>query len=603
MIVEELVTLLGVELSPGAKEKLQAFDKGLDAVVSRVKQASVVLTAAAGGMALYFSNAVNGAADLQRLSDTTGVSTTKLQEWAYAANAMGVSASAVQSDLAKMEKQARWTGRTLESYANQFKGMDAATANIWGDAYGLSPETVLLLRQGADGIAKLKAEAHDVGAIIPPETVKRASEFKAQVVQITTMIRGMATTIALAALPQAERLVATFKGWVTENREWIRLNMGRFIEGMGTAFERVWKAGKRLLDWIKDALGPVGDFFKELGKGADWSKLLTGALTLLLAAFAPLIAKIALISAGFALASAVVEDFFGFLEGKDSVIGRIIGAVKDWFDDLGKKFPALRAMIEDIAGFVGGILKRNLDSVKEVIELISKLFDGFFGKVQSGIEKVAELGNDLARLLGYKDEAQEKKDKKLKEGEKEISDGLEQRTELKAPVGQAGLQAVRDVINADEGKQDQPVPSHSAGKPINPTPAFSQKMDEKKDVQPVHQQQRAEKQVRPSPTPPRNTEKKQELFSPSILREVGTLADQVAAYSQSRPGGVQTSLEGQSVIHMPQKNGPTISDNRSFTVYQTITPSDPQQAADMSAKSFKDIAQIVTPGMNAPVVY
>ena len=30
MIVEELVTLLGVELSPGAKEKLQAFDKGLE---------------------------------------------------------------------------------------------------------------------------------------------------------------------------------------------------------------------------------------------------------------------------------------------------------------------------------------------------------------------------------------------------------------------------------------------------------------------------------------------------------------------------------------------------------------------------------------------
>lgn len=576
MIAEELVTLLGVELSPGAKEKLQAFDKGLDAVVSRVKQASVVLTAAAGGMALYFSNAVNGAADLQRLSDTTGVSTTKLQEWAYAANAMGVSASAVQSDLAKMEKQARWTGRTLESYANQFKGMDAATANIWGDAYGLSPETVLLLRQGADGIAKLKAEAHDVGAIIPPETVKRASEFKAQVVQITTMIRGMATTIALAALPQAERLVATFKGWISENREWIRLGIGKIIEGMGTAFERVWKAGKRLLDWIKDALGPVGDFFSELGEGADWSKLLTGALTLLLAAFAPLIAKIALIAAGFALASAVVEDFFGFLEGKDSVIGRIIGAVKGWFADLGEKFPALRAMIEDIAGFVGGILKRNFDSVKEVIELISKLFDGFWGKVQSGIESVASLGNEFAKLLGYKDEAQEKKDKRLKEREKEISAGLEQRTELKAPVGQAGLQAVRDTFNVAEGKKGDPV--------------FSQP-------------QTVGKQVVPAPSSSHSAEKKQELFSPSMLREVSTLVEQVAAYSQSRPGGVQTSLEGQSVIRMPQKNGPTITDNRSFTVYQTITPSDPQQAADMSAKSFKDIAQIVTPGMNAPVVY
>lgn len=600
MIVEELVTLLGVELSPGAKEKLQAFDKGLDAVVSRVKQASVVLSAAAGGMALYFSNAVNGAADLQRLSDTTGVSTTKLQEWAYAANAMGVSASAVQSDLAKMEKQARWTGRTLESYANQFKGMDAATANIWGDAYGLSPETVLLLRQGADGIAKLKAEAHDVGAIIPPETVKRASEFKAQVVQITTMIRGMATTIALEALPQAERLVSTFKGWISENREWIRLGIGKIIEGMGTAFERVWKAGKRLLDWVKDALGPVGDFFSELGKGADWSKLLTGALTLLLAAFAPLIAKIALISAGFALASAVVEDFFGFLEGKDSIIGRIIGAVKEWFADLGEKFPALRAMIEDIAKFVGGILKRNFDSVKEVIELISKIFDGFWGKVQSGIEKVASLGNELAKLLGYKDEAQEERDKKLREGEKEISAGLEQRTNSsEAPVGQAGLQAVRDVINADEGKQDQPVPSHSAGKPINPTPAFSQKMNEKKDVQPV----RAEKQVRPSPTPPRNAEKKRELFSPSMLREVGTLADQVATYSQRRPGGVQVSPDGQSVVRMPQKNGPTITDNRKYEVHQTITAPEPQQAADMATRSFGEAAQINTPGLNTAVVY
>lgn len=576
MIVEELVTLLGVELSPDAKEKLQAFDKGLDAVVSRVKQASVVLSAAAGGMALYFSKAVDGAADLQTLSDTTGVSTTKLQEWAYAANAMGVSASAVQSDLAKMEKQARWTGRTLESYAAQFKGMDAATANIWGDAYGLSPETVLLLRQGADGIAKLKAEAHDVGAIIPPETVKRASDFKAQVTQITTMIRGMATTIALAALPQAERLVATFKGWITENREWIRLGIGKIIEGMGTAFERVWKAGKRLLDWIKDALGPVGDFFKELGKGADWSKLLTGALTLLLAAFAPLIAKIALISAGFALASAVVEDFFGFLEGKDSVIGRIIGAVKEWFADLGEKFPALRALIEDIARFVGGILKRNLDSVKDVIELISKLFDGFWEKVQSGIEKVVSLGNELAKLLGYKDEAQEKKDKRLKEREKEISAGLEQRTELKAPVGQAGLQAVRDTFNVAEGKKGDPV--------------FSQP-------------QTVGKQVVPAPSSSHSAEKKQELFSPSMLREVGTLVDQVAAYSQRRPGGVQTSSEGQAVIRMPQKNGPTVTDNRKYEVHQTITAPEPQQAADMATRSFGEAAQINTPGLNAAVVY
>lgn len=85
-------------------------------------------------------------------------------------------------------------------------------------------------------------------------------------------------------------------------------------------------------------MGPVGDFFSELGKGADWSKLLTGALILLLAAFAPLIANVALVAAGFALASAVVEDFFGFLEGKDSIIGRLSERSKNGLRILVKSF-------------------------------------------------------------------------------------------------------------------------------------------------------------------------------------------------------------------------------------------------------------------------
>ena len=135
-------------------------------------------------------------------------------------------------------------------------------------------------------------------------------------------------------------------------------------------------------------------------------------------------------------------------------------------------------------------IRDSLDSVKEVIELISKIFDGFWRKVQSGIEKVAELGNDLARLLGYKDEAQEEKDKKLKEGEKEISDGLEQRTDAsKVPVGQAGLQAVRDSLSPDRSKRT-----------------------------------------------------KETQTSPFAL---GTFAEQVAAYGQQRPGGVKVSPGGQ----------------------------------------------------------
>ena len=111
----------------------------------------------------------------------------------------------------------------------------------------------------------------------------------------------------------------------------------------------MWKAGKRLLDWIKDALVPVGDFFQKINKGTDWSKLLTGTLVLLLAIFTPLIAKIALIAAGFALASAVVEEFLNFLDGKDSIIGRFL-------KDFEERFPALFELFKKMGIFLRIIL-------------------------------------------------------------------------------------------------------------------------------------------------------------------------------------------------------------------------------------------------------
>lgn len=98
-----------------------------------------------------------------------------------------------------------------------------------------------------------------------------------------------------------------------------------------------------------------------------------------------------------------------------------------------------------------------------------------------------------------------------------IASGEQRTNSSEAPVGQAGLQAVRNVINADEGKQDQPVPSHSAGKPINPTPAFSQKMDEKKDVQPIPHQT-AVSDISPAFTPPQKAKEKQ-FFPLRYLRK------------------------------------------------------------------------------------
>ena len=106
--------------------------------------------------------------------------------------------------------------------------------------------------------------------------------------------------------------------------------------------------------------------------------------------------------------------------------------------------------------------------------------------------------------------------------------------------------------------------------------------------------------VRDSLSPDRSKRTKETQTSPFAL---GTFAEQVAAYGQQRPGGVKVSPGGQMSMRVPQKNGPTVTDNREYNVYQTITPSDPRQAAEQAARSFSEIAQINTPGLNAAVVY
>lgn len=180
-----------------------------------------------------------------------------------------------------------WTGRSLESWADTFKGMSVPQANMWGEAIGISPDTVRLLREGREGIAALRKEAHSVGAVISPEDLKRAAQLKTSVMSLTTQLRAFGTTIAIGTLPMIDKLVTSFKEWLNVNKEWVASNITKFLENLGRVFSELWEDGKKLVDWFKETLGPIGDFGKKLWEATDWAKLLKGALGLLVAYFCP----------------------------------------------------------------------------------------------------------------------------------------------------------------------------------------------------------------------------------------------------------------------------------------------------------------------------
>lgn len=392
-VVDELVTVLSTVLGDGSEKAVDTYKKGLEGVVATVKEATKRFAMAATGLTAFVAGAVNSAASIQKVSETTGVSTDALQEWAYAAKSVGVSASAVESDLAKMQKQAMWTGRSLESWADTFKGMSAPQANMWGDAIGISPDTVRLLREGREGIAALRKEAHAVGAVISPEDLKRAAQLKTSVMSLTTQLRAFGTTIAIGTLPMIDKLVTSFKEWLNVNKEWVASNITKFLENLGRVFNELWEDGKKLVDWFKETLGPIGDFGKKLWEATDWAKLLKGALVLLVAYFAPAIAAFGLAVGAVIALSAAFEDFIAFLEGKDSIIGRLV-------DSFQEKFPNLANLLKNVVVVAFKLVTK---TAGVMWELLQKIASGIGGVVETIVTKVDQAIGAARRLFGLED--------------------------------------------------------------------------------------------------------------------------------------------------------------------------------------------------------
>ena len=390
-VVDELVTVLSTVLGDGSEKAVDTYKKGLDGVVATVKEATKRFAMAATGLTAFVAGAVNSAASIQKVSETTGVSTDALQEWAYAAKSVGVSASAVESDLAKMQKQAMWTGRSLESWADTFKGMSIPQANMWGDAIGISPDTVRLLREGREGIAALRKEAHSVGAVISPEDLKRAAQLKTSVMSLTTQLRAFGTTIAIGTLPMIDKLVTSFKEWLNVNKEWVASNITKFLENLGRVFNELWEDGKKLVDWFKEALGPIGDFGKKLWEATDWAKLLKGALVLLVAYFAPAIAAFGLAVGAVIALSAAFEDFIAFLEGKDSIIGRLV-------DSFQEKFPNLANLLKNVVVVAFELVTKTAGIMWELLQNIAKGIGGVVETIITGVDKAIGAARQLFGL-------------------------------------------------------------------------------------------------------------------------------------------------------------------------------------------------------------
>lgn len=436
--VDELVTILGVDIARDAMAKLQRFSNSVAGVAKKVAVFGTVVTGAAAATGLFIRSVAKDASELDKLSQRTGISTDALQEWSYAAQSMDLDAKNIKNDLVNLQKTMsspipgqfnqnlmmlgvstrnangalKTTDEILLDLSDKFKGMSQQRAEQWASKVGISPDTLLLLQKGRDGIEELKQEAHKLGAIIPEDSIKKAAEFKRQLSEMTFVMRSIASQAAIAVIPSLSKMLGVFKEFIVTNREWIQLNLEALMTGIANGFERFYNGLKKVGDKLEPFIEKIKEFMPEMTNAEFVTHLVTGALTGLAIVLAPLLVKFALIGAAIAAVSLVFEDLFVFLNGGESVIGDFFKAFEErwpelfaalkalasWFkDNIGPALEFLWDVIKKVLGALGEVFGVVMDKLNEIAGPIKDFFATFseeFPALFDGIKKLAEYIKD-----------------------------------------------------------------------------------------------------------------------------------------------------------------------------------------------------------------
>lgn len=436
-VVDELVTILGVKLASDALSKLGQFKKEVEGIAKGVAALGTValgVTAAAGA---FINSVAKEAAELDALSQKTGISTDALQEWQYAARKSGVDAKAVTNDLVNLQKtmaspipgqfnsnlmmlgvsvrdasgKFKTTDKVLEDLAGRFKTMSQARATQWASKLGISDSTLTLLRQGKDGIEALRKEAQALGGIIPNDAIKTATRFKQSLAELQFAVRGITHQVALATLPVLTRVVDIFKDWISINREWIALGLGAIADGIMMAFERLWNILKDIGSGFSPIIDAIKEFIPEM-EAAEWvAHLVTGALVGLAVVLSPLLIKLALIGVAVTAAAILFEDLFLGITKGEGITGQLFNSFKERWPELWDALQKTGEFLKDVFIATLGVAWEAIKKVGEALGEIAGVFldmvndlagpvGEFFGSFQERFPAITEAAGLLADFLG-----------------------------------------------------------------------------------------------------------------------------------------------------------------------------------------------------------
>ena len=369
-VVEELVTILGIDIKGGTKTVLDKFNLGLDRVTQFATWAGAALTATSVSIAYLVERTTQAAGELEKFTLLTGIGTDTLQGWMYAAERAGGSADSLQNDLMSLTKtmsspipgefnhalfmlginlhksngELKSADEVLLNVADKFQNMSKVRQIQWASRIGISDDTLLLLQQGRSAIDEYIQQARSIPTIVDEKNLKMAREFTIQMKtlhRVSTYLLQMATS---AAGPILKEIVKDVQTLLSANKEFIQMGLRNFIEGIIIGFRRIWEMIIFLRDGFYSMLPSWKGFTETLLSIETISQVVYTILLSLGAVLAYLAAGWIATAAGIALAITAIEDIIVYFQGGESAIGSLIEKIKELYKEFSEKFPNLTAL-------------------------------------------------------------------------------------------------------------------------------------------------------------------------------------------------------------------------------------------------------------------
>lgn len=363
MKVADLFALLRIKpdkASFASSERfLASVKKGLTAV-------AVLGGVAAAAMGKMISDTATVADQYAKMSKQVGISVEGLQQLEFAAGISGTGLASLRTGLQRFARTADDAAQGLKTAQEPFVRLGIAFKDGAG---GLRPledmlgdvaeafskmedgpvktalamktfgragaQLIPLLNEGRDGVNKLKEEFTSLGGEISGEQAKAFEEYNDTIFRIKTTLIGFRNQAVIALLPMLKKITKGMFTWIKANKELLKAKLLKFMKGLLKATVFLFKAIGFLIDnagkmvrvfliWkaitialaAAQAIMAAGSIVAAIKVGAAW-----------LAATLPIVLMTVLIIA----LALIIEDFIGFLTGKDSLIGAVFGdAIEEW---------------------------------------------------------------------------------------------------------------------------------------------------------------------------------------------------------------------------------------------------------------------------------